>query len=201
MKSKITVPDVIRRSCLISRFAGEEIMGHRMTIAEHHFEVVSYVIYILDMLAINSKVQITPETYNMCVRLALVHDIPEIYTGDIPTPAKYAIESFKGILDELEELVIDEVLPDHIGHQFEITNGDTTAAIVVKCADIMAVTREIIDEQKRGNHISSDLNFIDNALTRLSEKFSINSNGNDWECNLFNECKLIITNFIGQIYA
>lgn len=202
MYTKISIPDVVRKSCLVQRFAGEEIYGHRMTIAEHHFEVVTYVIYILDALNAKEETSVSDATFNSTVRLALVHDLPEIYTGDIPTPAKYALPRFKEILNELEELVIGKVLPDHISNQFDCVDEDIESItnIIVKCGDIIAVTREIIDEQKHGNYINSDLNFVNDALTRLEEKFKIIESDDDYTKRVFTSCKAIISEFIGQIY-
>lgn len=201
MYEKITLPDAIRRSCLTTRFAGEEILGHRMTIAEHHYEVVTYVMYIIDSLNKNGEV-ITLSEMQCAIRLALVHDMPEIITGDIPTPAKYAIAKFKEVLDELEDMVVENVLPDYIKNQFDIVNACAdviVANVIMKCADIMAVTREIVDERKRGNNIGQQgMGFVGEAVARLKAKYSIEEESEVGE--VLTGCCKVIDNFIGQVY-
>ena len=204
MYEKITLPDAIRRSCLTTRFAGEEILGHRMTIAEHHYEVATYVMYVIDCLNKDNPELISDAAALASIRLALVHDMPEIITGDIPTPAKYAIERFKTVLDELEEMVITTVMPDHVAEQFALvdaSNDNVVANIVVKCADIMAVTREIVDERQRGNNIGQGMKFVNEAITRLSKKYDIGGDGaSTFEADVLGGCCRIIDNFIGQVY-
>lgn len=183
MSSKISVHETIRRSCLVQRFAGEEIRGHRMTIAEHHYEVVMCASHLADTIfGDDSDIKLR------VVRYAMVHDLPEIFTNDISSVAKYSIPGFKELLDRAEESVVDELLPPFV-HDYYALNSDPVVAIVVKTADIMAVTREIIDEQERGN-VFTDGQYIPAMLERLSEKCHTSEHRDIWK-----RCKEILTSF------
>ena len=186
--SRITLSDVIRKSCLVKRFSGEEIRGHRMSIAEHHYEVSMLVMSYIDELAARGVLLPTCIEIN-AIRYALVHDIPEIFTSDIPTPIKYSDPEFKHLLTKLEQHIVDAMMPEWIATQFD--HGQSTIiSILVKYADITALIREIHDEHIRQNHFTS-FDFIDTMVSRLREKY-IKQGVDKMTVVVFNECENII---------
>lgn len=181
--SRISMQETIRRSCLVQRFAGEEIRGHRMSISEHHYEVCMYASEIAEQLFPDDA-----QTRLDILNYALVHDLPEIFTNDISSVAKYSIDGLKELLDRAEESIVNELLPDHVSGCYSL-NVDPSVAIVVKTADIMAVTREIIDEQARGNAFT-DGSYLSDMMERLATKCETPHDRTLWK-----ECKTILTNF------
>lgn len=93
-----------------------------------------------------------------CVLLAMYHDVPEILTGDLPTPVKYdnpdirqayrAVErlSAQRLLEQLPEDLREAyqpyLLPEESGEEWRI----------VKAADKISALAKCLEELKAGNH-------------------------------------------------
>lgn len=86
---------------------------------------------------------------------AIYHDVPEIFTGDIPTPVKYYSDDTKQAYNAVEEASINklkEMLPDEFRHiymeLFEYTDEEKT---LIKAADRISAYIKCLDEKNYGN--------------------------------------------------
>ncbi len=92
------------------------------------------------------------------VLLALYHDAPEIFTGDMPTPVKYASPKLRASYRETEtqaESRLLACLPDDIRPIYapllDGSGGDADLLRLVKAADKLSALIKCIDEEKAGN--------------------------------------------------
>lgn len=75
---------------------------------------------------------------------ALVHDVPEIVTGDIPAPAKWAFPALEKGLDTAEQIVRnDNVLQGYVLSEMDIG--------LLKFADMFDLCCHAMDEMMAGN--------------------------------------------------
>ena len=89
---------------------------------------------------------------------ALFHDLPEVYTGDMPTPVKYfngtMKESYKRVEDQAVSLLLDK-LPAELAPEYEallrFEETDPELKRLVKCADKLAALIKCIEEERSGN--------------------------------------------------
>ena len=93
----------------------------------------------------------------LALQRAVVHDIDEVVTGDIPRPTKYFSESSKDIFDEIAEIGIDQIideldiwdLPDEAITKFRENWTEAKSGregIVLALADLASVVFKIWDE-------------------------------------------------------
>lgn len=90
--------------------------------------------------------------------LALYHDVPEVITGDMPTPVKYFSDDIHNAYSEVEcaaERRLLEMLPDDLIEEYRslITheNEDEELLRIVKCADKLSALIKCIEEEKACN--------------------------------------------------
>ena len=89
--------------------------------------------------------------------LALYHDAPEIFTGDMPTPVKYAggqiREAYRSVEDAAASRLLS-YLPDDLRGDYEKliqADGSERMKKIVKAADKLSALIKCIEEQKAGN--------------------------------------------------
>lgn len=90
--------------------------------------------------------------------LGLYHDVPEIITGDMPTPVKYYSEdmrsTFKQIEDNASNTLLD-MLPDDLKEDyiplFIPAEEDKDLWLLVKAADKISAYIKCVEERKAGN--------------------------------------------------
>ncbi len=90
--------------------------------------------------------------------LALYHDMPEVFTGDLPTPVKYANENSKMCYSELENEAVKQLI-DRLPSELRMTYSDILKPktedkelkILVKAADKLCALIKCIEEEKCGN--------------------------------------------------
>lgn len=88
--------------------------------------------------------------------LAMFHDVPEIITGDLPTPVKYYSEDIKKAYDEMEKSAVGRLtslLPEDLKPEFEeiFSDGDEHLRKIVKAADKISALIKCRDEITLGN--------------------------------------------------
>lgn len=93
---------------------------------------------------------------NLGSNLALYHDVPEIITGDLPTPIKYHDEIMKNAYKKIEKQAIDRLL-DKLPEDFkniykEKFEENADYEPYIKAADKLAALIKCIEERKAGNN-------------------------------------------------
>ncbi|MBQ7500985.1 MAG: 5'-deoxynucleotidase [Clostridia bacterium] len=88
---------------------------------------------------------------------ALFHDSTEVFTGDMPTPAKYFSPELRKSYAKLEENAIEAFiskLPDELKAQYYdlLCPSDEDNKLLIKIADKLCAYIKCIDEIKVGNN-------------------------------------------------
>ena len=87
---------------------------------------------------------------------ALLHDAPEILTGDMPTPIKYYNPAIRDAYKQVEQVACDKLLgmlPEKLRPTYEelLTPADEEVEQLVKAADKLSAWIKCIEELKAGN--------------------------------------------------
>lgn len=89
---------------------------------------------------------------------ALFHDLPEVFTGDMPTPIKYFSDSTKKTYKKVEEQAISMLLSKLPGELMPVyedvlryEQGDPELRRLIKCADKLAALIKCMMEERNGN--------------------------------------------------
>lgn len=117
------------------------------SIAEHCFGVCVVAMLLVDDLRARG-IAVDGERV---LRMAIVHDAAEIFTGDVPMPAK--TPALSAALDAAEEELLSRALPaEELDRWREAEAGATLEARVVKAADKlqMLVKALTYERQRRG---------------------------------------------------
>jgi 5'-deoxynucleotidase len=108
------------------------------------------------------------------VMLALYHDVPEVYTGDLPTPIKYFDNRSKESYSAVEDCAIESLLqkiPPVLRPAYEpLFRGTETLPEqkLVKAADKLCAYIKCLEEEKCGNkEFSSAKKATGEALARM----------------------------------
>ena len=107
--------------------------------------------------------------------LALYHDLPEVFTGDLPTPVKYANQTLKNCYSELENEAVNQLmdrLPEELRSVYsdilEPKENDKDLKILIKAADKLCALLKCIEEEKCGNHdFKSARKSIEKSLSEM----------------------------------
>ncbi len=90
--------------------------------------------------------------------LALYHDMPEIITGDLPTPVKYFNDDMKEVYSKVEESACRKLLsmlPDDLKEDYSPLffkeEKDEYLWKIVKAADKISALTKCLEEKKAGN--------------------------------------------------
>jgi 5'-deoxynucleotidase len=95
---------------------------------------------------------------NRVAVLALYHDMPEVFTGDLPTPVKYANKELRDCYAELESQAVEQLinrLPREMQNEYkglvDISPDEKELKKLVKAADKLCALIKCIEEEKSGN--------------------------------------------------
>ncbi len=90
--------------------------------------------------------------------LGLYHDMPEIITGDMPTPVKYHSPSLREAFAEVEDMASKKLLsmlPEDMKQYYESAffpeEQDKELWKIIKAADKISALIKCIEEEKAGN--------------------------------------------------
>lgn len=108
--------------------------------------------------------------------LGLFHDVPEVYTGDLPTPIKYFNANSKESYREIEKKAIEILLaklPPELSEDyreiFYYEDNDPGAKKLIKAADKICAYIKCLDEERCGNNeFTSAKKTLLKALEELS---------------------------------
>ena len=136
----------------VKRWSGTYLLGHRRSISEHLSEVAIVCLYMINQLEDEHDIKLHKGARFDILHLALTHDLPEVYTSDIPYTAKRKHPEIKKCLTAIEE---DYKLSNGIPIEF-----DDLIEFFVKVADIIVVAVELIDEINYSNKAVSYDNIV-----------------------------------------
>lgn len=145
---------VLSRMKYINRWA---LMRNLQTesVWEHSYEVaiLAHALAVLTNRRFGGAV-----TVERCVLLALYHDAPEIFTGDMPTPVKYHSPTLRDAYQQVEALAADrllEMLPADLQEDYRsllVPDSDgQTEQQLVKAADKLSALIKCATELAQGN--------------------------------------------------
>ena len=88
--------------------------------------------------------------------LALFHDVPEVYTGDLPTPVKYFDRNTRDSYQNIEDQAIASLLgklpaPLRATYSDLFAGGSETEHRLVKAADKLCAYIKCLEEKRAGN--------------------------------------------------
>lgn len=116
------------------------------SVAEHTY----YVSLFSRMIC--TKLGLDADTTLKCVTYALIHDIPEIWTSDVPHPVKEGNPKLSKLLNEVEIDVMKNHCPEFLDDYKEGLNRvDPKVSIIVDLADIVSVLQYANSQVKLGN--------------------------------------------------
>lgn len=86
---------------------------------------------------------------------AMYHDVPEIFTGDIPTPVKYFSDETKNAYSAVEDASLDKLmnmLPNEFRDQYmSLFDTDEDEHVLIKAADRISAYIKCLEENNYGN--------------------------------------------------
>lgn len=136
-------------------------------IAQHTFFVAYYALKISKMLNLSKDHQA-----KISVK-ALVHDIPEAISSDIPSNIKHRVKNLKETLDELEETTINEYFSE-IKDEFDSLKTSEKEqdidGIIIKLADVISLVQFLQNEIILGNESDSLKSAIARAKNQATNK-------------------------------
>lgn len=125
----------------------------RENIAEHSHEV-AVLAHALALL--HNRLGEEPVDPARCVMLAVYHDVPEILTGDMPTPVKYGNPTIREAYRQVEQSACEKLLgmlPKDLQGEYGtlLAEGDSMEHRLVKAADKLSALIKCIEELSQGN--------------------------------------------------
>lgn len=142
----------IRRWGLMHNTQDENIQEHTLQTA-----VIAYHLCLLNRVYYGGNVD--PREAAV---IALYHDAPEIYTGDMPTPVKYFNEDMRRTYGQVEKLAqkrLVNLLPPELQKSYEAIICDAEDSPVwpyVKAADTLSAYLKCVQEMAAGNNEFKD---------------------------------------------
>ncbi len=125
----------------------------RETISEHSHEVavLAHVLAVLTNAHYGGQVDA-----QRCALLAVYHDVPEILTGDMPTPVKYANPAIREAYKQVEEnacVQLLSMLPADLQGEFQplLQPAKSEELRIVKAADKLSALIKCVEELSQGN--------------------------------------------------
>lgn len=124
-------------------------------IAEHSLEVgmIAHALAVINNIYF--KGDINPDRVAV---LAMYHDVPEIITGDLPTPIKYFAPEIRESYKKVEDTAIEKLLnslPDGMRETYKdifiSLEEDEQYHLFVKAADKISALIKCIEEKRMGN--------------------------------------------------
>jgi len=122
---------IVRDGASVKRMHTVKTIGEH-TVGEHSFGVALLVLIITEGGASSNL-----------IKAALLHDLAEQHTGDLPAPVKWNNPVFHSELTEIER-----IFEERFGLHVNISEGDR---VVLKWADLLDLTYYCLDQYEMGN--------------------------------------------------
>lgn len=101
------------------------------------------------------------------LQMALIHDLGEIYTSDIPHDIKNSLPALKAQLAVAEHTAWKKYFPEHYALFKEVDDQRTIEGYIVMTADVISVLQYVNAEEQLGNGTMDDIR--KNAEARLQQ--------------------------------
>lgn len=124
-----------------NRIKNEDLAQHSYSVAYYCFEIAE-------------KYHILKETRNKAIAMAVIHDIGEVFTSDLPHDVKYENPELKQLCDKLERKYVHEELPNSVAElwdELEDKENPSLAGAIVKLGDSLSVNAYVDREIELGN--------------------------------------------------
>jgi 5'-deoxynucleotidase len=138
----------IRRWALMRNTRSENICEH-----SHEVAVIAHALALITNRHYGGQVNA-----EKCVMLAVYHDVPEILTGDMPTPVKYYNPAIREAFRQVEASACDKLLgmlPDDLREDYDAlicpAEEESEEHLLVKAADKLSALVKCIEETAQGN--------------------------------------------------
>lgn len=138
----------IDRWALMRNTERENVCEHSMIVA-----ALAHAIAVIKNEKFDGKIDC-----NKVAVIALYHDMPEILTGDMPTPVKYRNPEIKNAYKQIEKatcVTLLDMLPDELKDNYSDffieKEKDEYLWKIVKAADKISALIKCIEEKKAGN--------------------------------------------------
>jgi putative hydrolase of HD superfamily len=131
------------------------------SLADHSWQVAFIALVLAQYLITKKHLKVNLQKI---VTLAIIHDLPELRTMDIPTPIaskyfggrlKHEVE-MKAFLDVFEDKGVDEVSVELFALWREFDERQTLEAKVVNCADKLDMMLQVLRYEELGCHNMDD---------------------------------------------
>lgn len=158
------INDEIYRMSDLVRYNTREVIK-KQNLADHSYYVC------LNILNICRQFNISKEIESECLRIGLVHDIGEIYTGDLPYDFKHSSKELEEMFDKAEIEMLEKHLPIYAEiHKKYIEYQKTNKLIftIVKFADSLDVTYYAKREMRLGNQTQEIKDIYDDSIMRCT---------------------------------
>ena len=155
----------------VSRWNGTPVIGLRRTISQHHYEVAMITNALIDKISLSTGKEWSTKLRADSLQLALIHDLAEVVTGDVSYVTKKKYPELKQVLETIEDNVFNDLKLK--------TDFDLNSYLVVKTADIIAVSIEIKEQIDLGNSKKFTLNnpraIIESVLKKYKPPYTNNT--------------------------
>lgn len=137
-------------------------MHKQESVASHSFFTSLITMMLCEELSLDRLQTLT------AIKLALVHDLPEIVTNDITHDAKVAMPELNLILAKYEEKFIKDMFTSVHQPMYKPKWDDKIALLVVTLADILSVLQFSDNERMLGNQHITDT-WLNSVYVRIDE--------------------------------
>ena len=158
MFSPIQMQGIIRYGNRL-RIKDEDLAQHSYSVAYYCFEIAR-------------KYSIPDDIRNEAIAMAIIHDIGEVFTSDLPHDVKYENPELKELCDKLEDKYIQKELPEvyNLWQKAESKDKKSISSVMVKIADSMSVRDYCQREIILGNNTHEIMEILENANERIKSQ-------------------------------
>ena len=158
MFSPIQMQGIIRYGNRL-RIKDEDLAQHSYSVAYYCFEIAR-------------NYNIPDDIRNEAIAMAIIHDIGEVFTSDLPHDVKYENPELKELCDKLEDKYIQKELPEvyNLWQKAESKDKKSISSVMVKIADSMSVRDYCQREIILGNNTHEIMEILENANERIKSQ-------------------------------